>query len=128
MIPEHHSFHFQAAIVINDDISPDSFCEGALISPNYVLTSGACLHAWPEYLQLSQSYVRVVLGKNEYKGTGEGEKRFTIESRIEFPNFDVFKPFANSFALFKLTEPVKTSLFINYVCLPAAVALDVSAF
>ena len=127
LVSGQHSFPFQAAIIINEDATPDSFCEGALISPNYVLTSGICLYGWPESLDMSHSHLRIVLGKNEYQNTGEVEKRFTIESRVQFPTFDVSKPVANNFALFKLSQPVKISPTANYVCLPTTDAKEVSA-
>lgn len=111
------SLPFQAAIRVFGD--PRPHCDGALISPNYVLTSAMCLRGLPKGIDLSAFPFTIVLGEYDYNVTGDGEKSFKIESRLQGSNI---------FALLKLAKPAKISQNIKNVCLPTLVATKVCVF
>ena len=110
------SVPFQAAIQGLEN--PIPLCEGALISPNYVLTSALCLRGLPDGIDLSTFPFRIVLGVDDYSVTDNTKNSFIIDSRVQSPN---------NFALLKLAEPVEISSNINYVCLPTTAAVEVCA-
>ena len=97
--------------------NPIPLCEGALISPNYVLTSALCLRGLPDGMNLTTFPLRIALGVYDYSVTNDTKKSFIIESKVESPNH---------LALLKLAKPAEISSNINYVCLPTTVAFQVS--
>ena len=116
-----HSLPFQVAFTMFGDPTP--YCGGALISPNYVLASAQCSYGVNDAASLAP--FRIVLGEHDYNITGDGEKHFKIESKVDNPNFDITKSYAYDFALYKLAEPVELTSEINYVCLPTTIATAV---
>ena len=117
-----HSLPYQAGI--GEMLLPPTGCGGALITPNYVLSSATCLYALKDEADLNS--LRVVLGEHDYNATGDGEKYFKIQSRRIHPKFDLLKTSRYDFSLFELAKPVKLSKKINIVCLPKGVTMRVS--
>ena len=116
-----HSLPFQAAFTLFGNPIPN--CGGALISPNYVLASAQCSYGVTDAANLAP--MTIVLGDHDNNITGDGEKHFKIESKVDNPNFDITKSYAYDFALYKLAEPVELTTEINYVCLPTTIATAV---
>ena len=116
-VAEPQTVPFQAAIQGLDD--PIPVCEGAQISPNYVLTSDLCLIGVPNGMDLATFPFRIALGVYDYSVTEDAKMSFIIKTRVES---------SNNFALLKLAKLAKTSKNINYVCLPSTVAIKVCVY
>ena len=91
------------------------FCSGALISPNYVLTSARCVSG------RSLTSFWVTFGEHDDTAAGDGQHSARVSGIFQHPEYHGPENSNYDFTLLKLAEAVKASKLrhVGLACLPA---------
>jgi len=87
------------------------FCGGSILSTRTILTAQHCTNG------LSASGMKVVVADHNTQ-LGDGEKEYSVESKVEHPDFD-WGTLAHDFAILYLSEDLVFSKAAAPVCLPS---------
>ena len=98
-----HSLPFQVALTNYHDKGSEPFCGGALISPNYVLTSAQCTEG------KKASSILVVVGEHNFQTKGDGEDYYDVQAIVTHPSYNPANSHNNDLALLKLSYSVNIS-------------------
>ena len=95
-----HSLPFQVALTNYHDKGVP-FCGGALISPNYVITSAQCTEG------KTPGTILVVVGEHNYQVVGDGEDYYDVMEIITQPSYNPEESHINDLALLKFSQIMK---------------------
>ncbi|RZC41178.1 Trypsin and/or DUF1986 domain containing protein, partial [Asbolus verrucosus] len=109
-------FPFAAAIYVQTD-SSRSFCGGALLSREWVITSGNCVN--------KASIFTIQIGSHTLTNSDPERETFTSSEYVLHPDFNP-DTIENDIALIKLRMPVTFTAYIQPVNLPAVSLLNES--
>ena len=96
MIPHTAPFHVG---LVQDPATGVPFCSGALISPEYVLTTADCVDG-----KAKESF-KVAIGEHDYNVTGDGESYVDVKDITVHPYYRSNDATDHNFALLTLAEP-----------------------
>jgi secreted trypsin-like serine protease len=103
-----HSIPYQVALTDYRDKGVP-YCGGALISPNYVLTSAQCTKG------KTAGTILVVVGEHNYQLIGDGEDYYDVEAITTHPSYNPADSHTNDLALLRLSYPVSISSNAGFI-------------